>query len=115
MGSGQQWWHGWPLPAGRTRPVRLPPHLLLAGARARPVQLRFRLDCKVRIRAEGLEKARPHLSMKRLGSVSGWGMASALVLGATLASAQAPVPSGGTGTLYVGTYARNILVIDEAT
>src|SRR4029078_12938782 len=25
------------------------------------------------------------------------------------------VPSGGTGTLYVGTYARNVLVLDEAT
>ena len=26
-----------------------------------------------------------------------------------------PIPSGGDGTLYVGTYARNILVLDEAT
>jgi len=26
-----------------------------------------------------------------------------------------PAPPGGTGTIYVGTYARNILVLDEAT
>jgi len=26
-----------------------------------------------------------------------------------------PIPSGGDGTIYVGTYARNILVLDEAT
>jgi len=26
-----------------------------------------------------------------------------------------PAPSGGSGTIYVGTYARNILVLDEAT
>jgi DNA-binding beta-propeller fold protein YncE len=26
-----------------------------------------------------------------------------------------PIASGGTGTIYVGTYARNILVVDEAT
>jgi DNA-binding beta-propeller fold protein YncE len=26
-----------------------------------------------------------------------------------------PIPSGGNGTIYVGTYARNILVLDEAT
>jgi DNA-binding beta-propeller fold protein YncE len=31
-----------------------------------------------------------------------------------LASAD-PIPSGGDGTIYVGTYARNILVLDEAT
>jgi hypothetical protein len=28
---------------------------------------------------------------------------------------RAPDPSGGNGTLYVGTYARNILVVDEAS
>ncbi len=37
-----------------------------------------------------------------------------LSLTATLGRAQA-VPAGGNGTLYVGTYARNVLVIDEAT
>ena len=31
-----------------------------------------------------------------------------------LAGAQ-NAPSGGTGTLYVGTYARNVLVLDEGT
>ncbi len=31
-----------------------------------------------------------------------------------LASAD-PIPSGGDGSIYVGTYARNILVLDEAT
>ncbi|MDB4875620.1 MAG: hypothetical protein JWM41_2066 [Gemmatimonadetes bacterium] len=30
-------------------------------------------------------------------------------------SARAQVPAGGDGTIYVGTYARNILVLDEAT
>jgi len=33
---------------------------------------------------------------------------------ATVLQAQA-VPSGGNGTIYVGTYARNVLVLDEAT
>jgi hypothetical protein len=30
-------------------------------------------------------------------------------------AARAPLPSGGNGTFYVGTYAKNVLVIDEAT
>jgi len=46
-----------------------------------------------------------------------------LSLGASLASAQGPaarqagdpLPAGGNGTIYVGTYARNILVLDEAS
>ena len=50
LGGRQQRRHGWPLPAGRARPVRLPPHVLLAGARARSVQLCARLDREVRIR-----------------------------------------------------------------
>lgn len=40
------------------------------------------------------------------------------VLCGSLASAQAAgsgIPPGGTGTIYVGTYAKNILVLDEAT
>jgi DNA-binding beta-propeller fold protein YncE len=54
--------------------------------------------------------------------------AAALLTATTVAVAQAPAarnasnrsgpdpaPSGGNGTIYVGTYARNILVLDEAT
>jgi hypothetical protein len=49
--------------------------------------------------------------------------AAALLLVASVAGAQASarqngdprIPAGGNGTLYVGTYARNVLVIDEAT
>jgi len=49
--------------------------------------------------------------------------AAALSASTTSAAAQAaapkqagdPIPSGGNGTIYVGTYARNILVLDEAT
>ncbi|MGH7617039.1 MAG: YncE family protein [Gemmatimonadaceae bacterium] len=44
---------------------------------------------------------------------------SALVLAAPARAQSAarndPIPSGGDGTIYVGTYARNILVLDEAT
>jgi len=39
---------------------------------------------------------------------------TALACPLAVAGAQS-VPSGGTGTLYVGTYARNVLVLDEAT
>ncbi len=47
----------------------------------------------------------------------------ALTLAASLAGAQGPAPrqagnpvgAGGNGTIYVGTYARNILVLDEGT
>src|SRR5689334_23806069 len=39
---------------------------------------------------------------------------AALILSAAVLGAQS-VPSGGGGTLYVGTYARQVLVIDEAT
>jgi DNA-binding beta-propeller fold protein YncE len=55
-------------------------------------------------------------------------VATALLAAASLAAAQGPqprnvanrpgpdpAPSGGNGTIYVGTYARNILVLDEAT
>jgi DNA-binding beta-propeller fold protein YncE len=54
--------------------------------------------------------------------------AAALLAAASVAAAQGPAarnasnrpgpdpaPSGGNGTIYVGTYARNILVLDEAT
>ena len=37
------------------------------------------------------------------------------VLAIAAAGAQTTVPAGGSGTLYIGTYARNILVLDEAT
>ena len=48
---------------------------------------------------------------------------AAIIVAASVASAQSsaqpkandPAPAGGNGTLYVGTYARNILVLDEAT
>jgi len=54
-------------------------------------------------------------------------LAAALVVAGSLATAQGPssrgakssgpdpAGSGGTGTIYVGTYARNVLVLDEAT
>lgn len=54
-------------------------------------------------------------------------LAAALVTAGSLASAQGPssraskssgpdpAGAGGTGTIYVGTYARNVLVLDEAT
>src|SRR5689334_3694089 len=55
-------------------------------------------------------------------------IAAALVVAGSLASAQGPATRnasnrsgpdpaspGGNGTIYVGTYARNILVLDEAT
>lgn len=48
-------------------------------------------------------------------------LAGVALLAATTLGAQArqqaadPIPSGGSGTIYVGTYARNILVLDEAT
>ena len=45
---------GGPVPAGRARPVRLPPRLLLAGAGAGPVESRPRLDGQMRRGAEGL-------------------------------------------------------------
>ncbi|MEP6495173.1 MAG: hypothetical protein ABJF01_20975, partial [bacterium] len=51
------------------------------------------------------------------------GAASCIALAAITGGAQSaapkqagdPIPPGGNGTIYVGTYARNILVIDEAT
>ena len=55
-------------------------------------------------------------------------LTAALLAAASVAAAQGPAarnasnrsgpdpaPSGGNGTIYVGTYARNILVLDEAT
>ena len=55
-------------------------------------------------------------------------LAAALLTAASVGTAQGPAarnasnrpgpdpaPSGGSGTIYVGTYARNILVLDEAT
>ncbi|HEY9226202.1 MAG TPA: hypothetical protein VIP11_06125, partial [Gemmatimonadaceae bacterium] len=38
-----------------------------------------------------------------------------LFLGLAAASVAAQIPAGGNGTLYVGTYARQVLVLDEAT
>src|SRR5204863_8555493 len=43
----------------------------------------------------------------------GMALLASLCLTATPAHAQAP--NGGNGTIYVGTYAKKILVIDEAT
>src|SRR5215468_2173838 len=51
------------------------------------------------------------IDARRPRSLASLGMT--LLFGGTLA-AQA-IPSGGDGTLYVGTYARQILVLDEAT
>jgi hypothetical protein len=104
------------VPASRTRSVRLLPDLLLAGARARPLQSRARLDREMRVRAEGLAQDRPDLPMSRAAA----GLI-ALSLAVSVAGAQGtsarpdPVTPGGNGTIYVGTYARNILVLDEAT
>ena len=65
LGGRQQRRHGRAVPAGRARPVRLPSHLLLAGARAGSLQPRARLDGEVRVRAEGLAQDRPDLPMSR--------------------------------------------------
>ena len=61
LGSRSHGRHGRTLPAGRARPVRLPPRLLLAGAGARSAQPRAGLDEEVRRRAEGLAQDRPDL------------------------------------------------------
>src|SRR5438445_444540 len=61
MGSGPDGRHRWTVPAGRTRSVRLPHRLLLAGAGAGSAEPRARLDGRVRGRAEGLAQDRSHL------------------------------------------------------
>ena len=124
MGGRQQRRHRRSLPAGRARSVRLPSHLLLAGARARSLQLRARLDREVRVGAEGLAQDRPDFPMSALSSRRAW----LLHRGGRLRSPRplAPRPVVGaaarpasrraaTARIYVGTYARNILVLDEAT
>ena len=54
LGSRSHRRHRRAVPAGRARPVRLPPRLLLARAGARPAEPRAGLDQEVRRRPEGL-------------------------------------------------------------
>src|SRR4051812_30122331 len=83
-------------------------HPLLARARVRCLQLRSRLERQMRVRGEGLAQDRPHFPM-RIACV----IPCAMMLSATVAAQS--IPAGGNGTLYVGTYARQVLVLDEAT
>src|SRR5262249_3549371 len=101
--------HRGALSAGRTRPVRLPHRLLLAGAGARSAEPRARLDVEVRRRAEGLAQDRSHLpvtTMKRLLLV----LAAVAVIGA-----DKPKVAAGTGPLIIGSYPKQFWIIDEAT
>jgi len=51
----------------------------------------------------------------RLAAAIGALAASPLAAQSPRLASSDPIPSGGDGTIYVGTYARNILVLDEAT
>ena len=53
-------------------------------------------------------------SVRIAAALAGFIAAPLVAQSPRLASAD-PIPSGGDGTIYVGTYARNILVLDEAT
>ena len=52
-----------------------------------------------------------------VGAALALSVTASVVAAQGLAPRQAgdPVTAGGNGTIYVGTYARNILVLDEAT
>ena len=63
MGSGSHGRHGRIVPAGRTRSLRLPHRLLLAGASARSAQSRAQLDEQLRRRAERLAQNRSGISI----------------------------------------------------
>src|SRR5207253_388327 len=108
--------------------------LLLAGARARSLQPCARLDGEVRVRSEGLAQDRPDLPMslssnvilsaakdpcapRRNSSARLRGPSRFALRMTILACAAAPLAAqgGGNGTLYIGTYGRQILVMDEAT
>src|SRR4030095_12968306 len=111
------------VPAGGARPVRLPHHLLLAGARARSLQLRARLDGKMRVRSERLAKNRSHLPMTRQKRRNhepapnrAQGFRALLAGAVSLLAGVVPVQaqSGGNATIYVGTYAKKILVLNES-
>src|SRR5436190_22454364 len=104
MGSRSQRRHGGIVPAGRARSLRLPHGMLLAGAGARPVESRARLDREVRRGAKGLAKDRSDLprqkiAMKKL-------LTFVFVLGSVSLLAQAarplaaPVPPGGNRLIY---------------
>jgi DNA-binding beta-propeller fold protein YncE len=51
----------------------------------------------------------------RLAAAVGAMAASSLAAQSPRLASSDPIPSGGDGTIYVGTYARNILVLDEAS
>jgi DNA-binding beta-propeller fold protein YncE len=57
---------------------------------------------------------RPSLRVAALAGVVSLAPLALAAQSTRLASAD-PIPSGGDGTIYVGTYARTILVLDEAT
>lgn len=50
-----------------------------------------------------------------VGAMVGAMAASTLAAQSPRLASSDPIPSGGDGTIYVGTYARNILVLDEAS
>src|SRR5262245_18724062 len=122
MGSRSQRRHGRSVPAGRTRSVRLPYGLLLAGAGARSVESRARLDREVRRGTEGLAEDRPRVSGLEVMSRRAL-LTLAILLGGVGLGAQKPVPArpqpapaaatGGNSLFYVGTYAGTIQIFDE--
>src|SRR5436190_15584824 len=67
MGSRSQRRHGGIVPAGRARSLRLPHGLLLAGAGARPVESRARLDREMRRGPEGLAQDRSRFPVTSRG------------------------------------------------
>jgi hypothetical protein len=80
------------------------------------------LDGEMRVSAKGLAQDRPRVSMSSaLRALRATALLSTLALTLTsavsgqAAAAAAVPPNGGDGTIYIGTYARNILVVDEAT
>jgi DNA-binding beta-propeller fold protein YncE len=67
------------------------------------------LDRHLRLGAEGLAEDRPDLPMSARVVLT-----AAVLAAASVARAQ-PAVSGGNGTIYIGTYAKKILAINEAT
>jgi len=65
--------------------------------------------------AERLAEDRSHLPLNIMKRIAGGAILIASIVTGLSAQKRAPTLSLGTGTLYVGTYAGNILVIDEAT
>src|SRR5204863_7285107 len=91
---------------GRARWVGLPHRLLVAGAGDRPIESCAGLVVEVRGGAEGLEKDRSGVSMKKLIVV---------MVALSAIAAEKPRVSAGSGTLIIGSYPKQFWIIDEAT